>query len=311
MQYDTQYQMTRIIKALLIGTLLTTVLAACGTPPAGPSSGRALQLVAGQNFWGSIAAQLGGTHVTVTSIVTNPNVDPHDYESSPKDARAFATADYVILNGAGYDDWASKLLSANPNQGRKVFTVADLLNKKPGDNPHFWYNPDWVEKVADKITADYQAIDAADSGYFSQQRAAFRSALQPYHDRIAKIRASFSGVPVGSTETVFEYLATALGLNLISPPEFMKAVAEGNDPPAQSVAEFHDLIAGKKIKVLVYNVQTSTNITEDLKRQATNKGIAVVGVSETLQPVDATFQEWQDAQLLTLQDALNALALTH
>ena len=285
--------------------------AGCGSAGSAAPSSHTLQVVAGQNFWGSIAAQLGGTHVSVTSVVTNPNADPHDYESNTKDARAFATADYVILNGAGYDDWGSKLLSANPNQSRKVFTVADLLDKKAGDNPHFWYNPDWVEKVADRITADYQAIDSPDSSYFSLQRGAFRTALQPYHDRIAKIRSSFPGVAVGSTESIVEYLATALGLNLISPPEFMKAVAEGNDPPAQTVAEFHDLIAGKKIRVLVYNVQTSTNITEDLKRQATNNGIPVVGVSETLQPVDATFQEWQDAQLLTLQNALNAEAPAH
>ena len=291
----------------VVAALLTAGCGSSGTA----SSSHTLQVVAGQNFWGSIAAQLGGTHVSVISIVTNPNADPHDYESSTKDARAFAMADYVILNGAGYDDWASKLLSANPNPSRKVFTVADLLKKKAGDNPHFWYNPDWVEQVADKITTDYQAIDSPDASYFSDQRAAFRTALQPYHGRIAKIRAAFSGIPVGSTESIFEYPATALGLNLISPPEFMKAVAEGNDPPAQTVAEFHDLIAGKKIKVLVYNVQTATNITEDLKRQATNNGIPVVGISETLQPVDATFQEWQDAQLLTLQNALNAEALTH
>jgi zinc/manganese transport system substrate-binding protein len=301
----------RVRVVLLAAAAGALVAAGCGTPGSTANSTHTLQVVAGQNFWGSIAAQLGGTHVSVTSIVTNPNADPHDYESSTKDARAFATADYVILNGAGYDEWASKLLSANPNPSRKVFTVADLLKKRVGDNPHFWYNPDWVEQVADKITADYQAIYAADASYFSQQRAAFRTALQPYHDRIAKIRSAFSGVPVGATESIFEYLATALGLNLISPPEFMKAVAEGSDPPAQTVAEFHNLVAGKKIKVLVYNVQTSTNITEDLKRQATNNGIPVVGVSETLQPVDATFQEWQDAQLLTLQNALNAEALTH
>jgi len=290
--------------------MLTIALAGCGTPASSTSS-TTLQVVAGQNFWGSIAAQLGGTHVSLTSIVTNPNADPHDYESSPKDARAFATANYVILNGAGYDGWASKLLAGNPNQGRKVFTVAELLHKTAGDNPHFWYNPTWVDQVADRITADYQVLDSGDSGYFSQQRAALRSALQPYHDRIAKIRSSFSGVPVGATETILVYLASALGLNLISPPEFMKAVAEGNDPPAQTVAEFHDLVAGKRIEVLVYNVQTSTNITEDLKRLATDNGIPVVGVSESLQPVDATFQEWQDAQLLTLQHALNAEALTH
>jgi zinc/manganese transport system substrate-binding protein len=303
--------MTRIIKALLVAALLSAPLAACGAPPAGAGSGKTLQVIAGQNFWGSIAAQLGGTHVSVTSIVTNPNADPHEYESSAQDARAFGTADYVILNGAGYDAWGSKLLSANPNPNRKVLTVADLLHKKAGDNPHFWYNPDWVEQVADKMTADYKAMDSADATYFSQERDAFRTALKPYHDRIAKIKSTFPGVAVGSTENIFVYLAQALGLNLISPPEFMQAVAEGNDPPAQTVAEFHDQVAGKKIKVLVYNLQTSTNITEDLKRLAVNKGIPVVGVSETLQPVDATFQEWQTAELLTLQNALNAQALTH
>jgi zinc/manganese transport system substrate-binding protein len=297
--------------AVAVVVLLSTLLAACGAPPAGASSGKTLQVVAGQNFWGSIAAQLGGSHVSVSSIVTNPNADPHEYETSTQDARAFATADYVILNGAGYDAWGAKLLSANPNPYRKVFTVADLLNKKAGDNPHFWYNPDWVEQVADKITADYKAIDSADSTYFTQQREAFRTALKPYHDRIAKIKSTFAGVAVGSTESIFVYMAQALGLNLISPPEFMQAVAEGNDPPAQTVAEFHDLVAGKKIKVLVYNLQTSTNVTEDLKRLAVNNGIPVVGVSETLQPVDATFQEWQGSQLLTLQNALNAQALTH
>jgi zinc/manganese transport system substrate-binding protein len=243
--------------------------------------------------------------------VTNPNADPHEYESSAQDARAFGTADYVILNGAGYDAWGAKLLSANPNANRKVFTVADLLGKKAGDNPHFWYSPDWVEQVADKITADYKAIDSADSAYFTQRRDAFRTALKPYHDRIAKIKSTFPGVAIGSTESIFVYLAQALGLKLISPPEFMQAVAEGNDPPAQTVAEFHDQVAGKKIKLLVYNVQTSTNITENLKRLAANNGIPVVGVSETLQPLDATFQEWQMAQLLTLQNALNAEALTH
>ena len=296
---------------LALALVLASLLAACGGSPAGASSGTTLQVVAGQNFWGSIAAQLGGTHVSVTSVVTNPNADPHEYESSPGDARAFATANYVILNGAGYDPWGSKLLAANPNQARKIFTVADLLHKKAGDNPHFWYNPDWVEQVADRITADYKSIDPANAAYFDQQSAAFRTAVQPYHDRVAKIRASFTGLPVGATENIFVYLAQALGLHLISPPEFMQAVAEGNDPPAQTVAEFNNQVSTKQIKVLVYNVQTSTSITEQLKRLAAAKGIPVVGISETLQPAGATFQEWQDAQLITLQNALNAAALTH
>src|SRR5207245_2706380 len=218
------------------------ILAACGTPVGGAKSGT-LQVIAGENFWGSIAAQLGGSHVSVTSIVANPNTDPHDYESSATDARAFATADYVILNGAGYDDWGQKLLSANPSQSRKVLTIADLLHRKAGDNPHFWYNPDWVDKVADTITSDYRALDPAEAGYFTKQREALTSALQPYRDSIARVRSTSNGIPVGSTESIFVYLAQALGLNLISPPEFMQAISEATDPPAQTVAEFQRQIS--------------------------------------------------------------------
>jgi zinc/manganese transport system substrate-binding protein len=297
--------MTRVIKALLIGTLLSGALAACGAPATGPGSGQPLQVIAGQNFWGSIATQLGGTHVAVTSIVTNPNTDPHEYESSATDARAFATADYVILNGAGYDDWGQKLLSANPSSSRKVLTVADLLDKKAGDNPHFWYKPDWVDQVADRITADYQALDPADSAYFGQQRQAFRNAVQPYHDAVAHIRSAFTGATVGSTESIFVYMAQALGLNLISPAEFMQAISEGNDPPAQTVAEFQSQVSHHQIKVLVYNTQTSTPITENLKQLATQTGIPVVGISETVEPATASFQDWQLRQLTALQAALS------
>ena len=303
--YDTEYQMTQVIKALLIGTLVSSVLAACGAPPAGAGAGQTLQVVAGENFWGSIAAQLGGSHVSVTSIVTNPNTDPHSYESSATDARAFATADYVILNGAGYDDWGQKLLSANPSSSRKVVTVADLLNKKAGDNPHFWYNPAWVDQVADKITSDYRALDPADAGYFTQQRTALRTALKPYHDAIAKIRSTSIGVAVGSTESIFVYMAQALGLNLTSPPEFMQAISEGTDPPAQTVAQFQDQISHRQIKVLVYNSQTSTSITDNLKQLATQNGIPVVGISETIEPTTASFQDWQTKQLNSLQAALS------
>ena len=296
--------MTRIIKTLMVSAILAAPLAACGAPATDAGSGT-LRVIAGENFWGSIAAQLGGSHVTVTSIVTNPNTDPHEYESSATDARAFATADYVVLNGAGYDTWASKLLSANPNQQRKVFTVADLLNKKAGDNPHFWYNPEWVDKVADKITADYRALDPADAAYFTQQREALATALKPYHDAVARIRATYTGVAVGSTESILVYLAQALGFNLISPPEFMQAISEGTDPPAQTVAQFQDQISHRQIRVLIYNTQTSTPITNNLKQLAAQNGIPVVGISETVQPATASFQDWQITQLNSLKSALS------
>jgi zinc/manganese transport system substrate-binding protein len=289
--------------ATSLGALTLLALAACAGA-ASPIAGK-LNVVAGENFWGSIAIQLGGSHVAVTSIVTNPDQDPHEFESSPADARLFATASYVILNGAGYDDWGNKLLAANPTHGRKLFSIAELLGKKAGDNPHFWYNPDWVEQVADRITADYQALDPDHGGDYRQQREALRQALTPYHDRIARIRASYSGVPVGATESIFVYQAPALGLHLISPPAFMQATSEAIDPPAQSVAQFHDQLTQHQVKVLVYNNQTSSAVTDNLKQLATSNHIPVVGMSETVEPNGARFQDWQLKQLDALEQALS------
>ena len=280
---------------------------ACGTGAVRATPG-VLSVVAGENFWGNIAAQLGGSRVSVHSVVTDPNADPHEYESSTQDARAFADADLVILNGAGYDDWGQKLLDANSSSHRQVLNIALLLGRKPGDNPHFWYNPDYVLAVADKITAEYKTIDSGNASYFDQQRAALTLALKPYTDSIAEIKARYAGSPIGSTESIFVYMAAALSLDLISPPEFMNAVAEGTDPPASAVATFHDQVAGKQIRVLVYNIQASSTLTTSLKQLAQQQGIPSVGVTETLQPVGATFQDWQTAQLTALKAALASAA---
>jgi zinc/manganese transport system substrate-binding protein len=280
---------------------------ACGPSMVGSSPGL-IDVVAGENFWGSIASQLGGSRVSVHSVVSDPNADPHEYETSTEDARAFAEADLVILNGAGYDDWGQKLLDANSSSHRQVLNIAQLLGRKPGENPHFWYNPVYVLSVADKITAEYGSIDPGGASFFDQQRSAFATSLKPYSDRIADIRSRFAGTPIGSTESIFVYMASALGLDLISPPEFMDAVAEGTDPPASALATFHDQVAGRKIKVLVYNVQASSALTTSLKQLAQQQGIPSVGVTETLQPVGAGFQDWQNMQLAALEAALASAA---
>jgi zinc/manganese transport system substrate-binding protein len=297
---------------LVVGAL---ALASCGSSnPSSPPTAKAgvpthtVNIVAGENFWGSIVSELAGKAGNVTSIVTDPNADPHNYESSSNDARAFATADYVVLNGAGYDAWAAKLLSGNPNSKRRVFTVADLLGKKEGDNPHFWYNPNYVAKVTDQIEADLKSLDPADTAYFDAQRAAFDSAIVPVTTTLAEIRTNFAGVPVAATESIFVYLADYLGLDLISPPEFMQAVAEGNDPPAPSVALFQDQIAKRLPKVLVYNRQTSTVVTTNIEKQAAGAGIATIGVTETIQPSGARYEQWFEAEALALENALKSSA---
>jgi zinc/manganese transport system substrate-binding protein len=283
-------------------------LAACGTSSSG-AGGSVLRVVAAENFWGSIAAQIGGSHASVQSAVTDPNADPHLYPSNTNDSRAIAMADVVIVNGAGYDTWAQDMIAAGRSSHRRVLTVADVLGKKEGDNPHFWYNPTWVALIADRITALFKSADSVDASYFDQQRTALDASLKPYRDRIAEIKQKFSGVKVGATESIFVYMATALGLDLISPPEFMTAVAEGTEPPVSDVIQFEAQVQQRQIKVLVYNVQTATDTTTNIKHMAAAVDIPVVGVSETLQPESATFQEWQLSQLLALENALNADAL--
>ena len=297
-------------QAVVIAVLAAVAaVAACSGPaPAGGPGGSVLRVVAAENSWGSIAAQLGGSRAQVQSVVTDPNADPHEYPSNTNDSRAIALADVVIVNGAGYDTWAQAMIGASTRSGRKVLNVADVLGRKQGDNPHFWYSPTYVAQVADRITATYRSADPAGATYFDGRRAALDTALQTFRDRVAEIEQRFGGVKVGATESIFAYMATALGLDVISPPGFMTAVAEGTEPPVGAVVEFERQIQQREVKVLVYNVQTISATTTNIRRMAEAGDIPVVGISETLQPERATFQDWQLRQLLALEHALNASA---
>jgi len=277
---------------------------ACGTNSSSATGGT-IQVVAGENFWGSIAAQVGGSHVAVKSIIVDPNADPHDYDAKPIDARAVADAQYVIVNGAGYDPWLSKLLDANPSSGRRVLDIGKLVGRKEGDNPHLWYNPDFVTHVVDQITADLKALDTADAAAFDQQNTQFKTVgLKTYHDLIGTIKTTYAGVPVGSTESIFVDMAAACGLSLTTPPGYMKAISEGSELSPADKAAFDQQVTGKQIKVLVFNRQNATPDTDDIKSKAQAAGIPVVSITETLDPANVSFQEWQDAQLQYLLQAL-------
>jgi zinc/manganese transport system substrate-binding protein len=268
------------------------------------STGR-LRIVAVESSWGSIVRQLAGRHATVESIITNPDTDPHDYEARPSDARRLAAADYVVVNGAGYDAWARKLLDANGTSERRVLDVGKLAGVAAGGNPHLWYSPAVVERFVDRVTADLRRIDQTDAAYFTARKADFETrALGRYHGLIASIRKDFGGTPVGASESVFSPMAAALGLKLLTPPSFLDAVAEGTDPTAADKSAVDAQIEQRRIKVFVYNTQNSTPDVENLVRSARAKNIPVTPVTETLTPAGATFQAWQSRQLAALQRAL-------
>jgi zinc/manganese transport system substrate-binding protein len=266
----------------------------------------ALQVVAAENFWGSIAAQVGGDRVEVTSVISSPATDPHDYEPTATDARTVAGAQMVIVNGIGYDPWASKLVAANPVDGRIVLTVGDLLGIEPGGNPHRWYSPGDVQRVIDAIVAGYTKLDPKDAGYFERQKRSFEThGLRRYKQLIMTIRRNYRGVSVGASESIFAPLAQALGLNLITPPSFLKAISEGSEPTAADKTTIDRQIARKQIKVWVYNSQNSTPDVARITDAARKRAIPITTITETLSPASTSFQAWQVGQLEALAAALH------
>ncbi|MEV6168705.1 zinc ABC transporter substrate-binding protein [Streptomyces sp. NPDC051954] len=300
----------RRLTAALVAAALGVGATACSTAASSAtgtssSSDDPIQVVAAENFWGSLAAQLGGSHVKVTSIIDNPNADPHDYEPTAADGRTVATARYAVVNGIGYDAWADKLLSANPSSDRTELNVGDLVGVEPGGNPHRWYSPDDVHQVIDRITADYKKIDPGRASYFDARKKTFEDrTLATYDGLISSIRKTYAGTPIGASESIVSPLADGLGLKTLTPGTFLDAISEGTDPTAGDKATIDEQIAEKKIKVYVYNSQNSTPDVQSQVEEAKAEGIPVATVTETLTPAGASFQEWQVRQLREIQQAL-------
>jgi zinc/manganese transport system substrate-binding protein len=282
-------------------------LAGCGSQNATASTaaGR-LPVVAAENFWGSIASQLGGDKVSVRSLIVNPNVDPHAYEPTAADAIALAQARMAIVNGVGYDAWASRLLGADPSPSRTVLDVGTRLDLQAGENPHVWYSPRVVQRVIDWIVSDYQRLRPNDSRYFDLRRAAFEHTdLSAYRRLISRVRARYAGVPVGYSESIFQPLGEALGLKLLTPSSFAQAVAEGTEVTAADKQTVDMQAQRGLIKVWVYNSQNATPDVQRVTGLVRAAHIPVTTITETLTPSSDSFEQWQVAELLSLQNALH------
>jgi zinc/manganese transport system substrate-binding protein len=300
----------RQVTGFVLVTAAVVLIGGCATTPPGSAgsstgSGTRIAVVAAENFWGSIAGQLGGDHVSLTSIISNPDTDPHDYEATPADARAIASARFVIVNGIGYDSWAGKLVAANPGGDRTVLTVGDLVGVKEGGNPHRWYSPSNVRQVIEQVTADYQKLDPADSAYFAQRKQSFETrGLAQYNQLISDIRSRYAGTPIGASESIVTPLAQGLGLRMLTPDTFLAAISEGSDPTAADKTTIDNQIKNKLIKVYVFNSQNATPDVQAQVNAARAAGIPVATVTETLDPGNLSFQDWQVRQLRGIEAAL-------
>ena len=290
--------------ALAIGLLACGALALTGCGSGAPAATR-LTVVAAENFWGSIARQLAGSRASVTSIIVNPGTDPHSYDATPADARTFAAARLAIVNGLGYDDWAPKLLAADPLARRMTLDVGHLLGLRAGANPHQWYSPRSIDRVAAAIASDLSGLAPGDRAYFRARLRSFEtSALAGYHALIAQIRARYGGVAVGYSESIFQPLGTALGLRLLTPYSFAKAIAEGSDVTAADKQTVDDQAQLHLIKVWVFNSQNVTPDVERVNQLAAAAGIPIATVTETLSPASDSFEQWQVSELQGLERAL-------
>lgn len=291
---------------LVAGTIAS---AGCGSAEPNEELGSgAIRVVAAENAWGNIAAQLGGRVARVHSILVNPAVDPHGYEPTAADARAFAAAQLAIVNGIGYDEWSVHLLAANPSDGRLTLDVGDQLGLSNGeDNPHQWYSPAGVHAFAAAVAADYARLRPADAAYFAQRREAFEhEGLARYDALVARISRRYRGVAVGYSESIFEPLGQALGLRLATPSSFAAAVAEGSEASARDKLAVQRQLARREVAVWVVNSQNLTPEVKQATETARAAGVPVVSITETLSPVTASFQQWQVAQLEALRRALHA-----
>jgi zinc/manganese transport system substrate-binding protein len=292
-------------------------------PIAQVPSGHIIRVVAAENFWGSLIGQLGGNQTSVLSIVSDPNADPHEYEANTSDAAAIADANLVVVNGVGYDDWALQFIASSNTPGQEILNVGTLngVSVTGGivtGNPHQWYNPLYVNHTLLAMYSDLVALQPSSTAIFQQNFANLNDSsggsaqgvsIDELYSRANQIRDEFKGTVVASTESIFVYLANYTGLDLISPQPFMEALAEGNDPPTQSVSLFQCQLESGHVRVLVYNVQTVTPITTTIEALAPQHNVTVTFVSETIQPPGTSFQNWMYGQYNNLENALNAYQL--
>jgi zinc/manganese transport system substrate-binding protein len=287
--------------------LFAAVVLAAGCGSSGTNAGATgvVRVVAAENFWGDIARQIGGVHVAVSSIINDPTADPHQYESDARDATVVSRADVVVKNGAGYDDAVGKLLAVTSKHGRVVVSVDAVLHRTgDGVNPHFWYDLPQIPVVAAAIESALAGADPGDRAAFATGERRFVASLAPLDRVLARIRTRYPGAAVAYTERVPEYMLGAAGLNVVSPPGFAQAIEDGNEPSAQDTQAMDDLVSGGRVRVLLYNAQTTSPVTDHVQDLARRSGVPVVAVTET-QPHDAaTFQAWQLAQLQALLQAL-------
>lgn len=289
--------------ALLAGSLLVAGLA--NSPPAGAASSGIIKAIGAENQYANVLSQIGGRYVAVSSILNNPNTDPHTFESSPSVAEEVSAAELIVQNGVGYDGFMNKIESASPNSARKVIVAQNVLGLPDStENPHLWYNPKTMPAVAKVMASDLSSLEPSHAAYFQSNLTAFDNSLKPWLNAIAAFKAKYAGTAVATTEPVADYLLSAMGMKNLTPWVFQADIMNGVDPAPQDISLENGFFTKHQVKVFCYNQQVVDSLTTSIRQTAQSAGIPVVGVYETMPTPGYDYQSWMMAELDAVQAAI-------
>jgi zinc/manganese transport system substrate-binding protein len=302
------------IGAVVAAGLLAAGPALAGCGSAGPSAAApspapsgAVSVVTSTDVYGSIARAVGGDRVAVRSIINSPDADPHEYEATPADAAAVADATIMIVNGGGYDDFATTLLHASSAKPQLIDVVA-LSGLRPAGaqefNEHVWYSLPTVEKLAYELAADLAAADRPGAAAYAANATTFATKVNGLIARVDALKAAHGGEKVAVTEPVPLYLVQAAGLQNVTPAAFSEAAEQGTDPPAAVLNETLRLFDSRTVAALLANTQTEGAATRQVEQAAGAAGIPVVALTETLPAGVDDYVTWQSGQIDQLTAAL-------
>jgi zinc/manganese transport system substrate-binding protein len=291
----------------VVGALAALALAAtgCATTSSASSDSGVITAIGAENEYANVLSQIGGRYVHVSSILNNPNSDPHTFEASASVAQEVSAAKLIVQNGVGYDTFMNRIEAATPNQGRKVIIVQHVLGLPDSTpNPHLWYSPSAMPAVARVMAADLSALQPAHAAYFQANLRAFDRSLTPWLTAIAQFKATYSGVPVATTEPVADYLLQAMGANNLTPFRFQADIMSGVDPSPQDISLVTGFFTQHKVKAFVYNQQVVSALTASIRQTALRAGVPVVGVYETMPMPGYRYQSWMLAEVRAIQRAV-------
>jgi zinc/manganese transport system substrate-binding protein len=270
------------------------------------ASGTTINAVGAENEYADVLSQIGGKYAHVTAILDNPNTDPHTFEASPQIAHAVSTAQLIVQNGVGYDSWIANIESASANPQRKVIVVQHVLGLPDSTpNPHLWYDPKTMPAVARAIAADLSALQPVHAAYFDANLVKFDNSLRPWLTAIAQFKAKYAGTTAATTEPVADYLLAAMGIRNLTPFRFQADVMNGVDPAPEDIALENGFFSNHQVKVFCYNQQVVDALTTSIRQNASNDGVPVVGVYETM-PSGYDYQRWMLAEVHAIQRAVTS-----